>query len=91
MNQQDINSVTSFYKMIDEIHRQQMEHQEKVLAEIIQNFDFVVGSIECKDRLMGILPEGANIICSSYITDPTMIYAIKKFDIQDYINKDIGT
>lgn len=90
MNKQNINTVTSFYEMIDEIHRQQMEHQEKVLAEIIQNFDFVVGSIECKDRLMGILPEGANIICSPYILSPTMIYAIKKFDIQDYINKDIS-
>lgn len=90
MNEMNVDSINRFYEMIDEIHRQQMEQQEKALAEIIQNFDFIVGSIECKDRLMGILPEGANIICSSYITDPTMIYAIKKFDIQDYINKDIS-
>ena len=90
MNKQDINNVTGFCEMIDEIHRQQMEYQEKALAQIIQNYDFVVGSIECKARLMAILPEGANIICSPFIEDPTMIYAIKKFDVQDYINKDIS-
>lgn len=91
MNKQVIDDVIDFREMIDEIHRQQMEQQEKALAEIIQNFDFIVGSIECKDRLMKILPEGANIICSPYILSPTMIYAIKKFDIQDYINKDISS
>lgn len=84
------SSINDLFEMIDEVHRQQMEYQEKALVEIIQNYDFIVGSIECKARLMGILPEGANIICSPYIEDPTMIYVIKKFDILDYINKDIS-
>jgi hypothetical protein len=70
---------------IEKFNREQMERTEKALAEIITKYDFVVGSIECKHRLMEILPEGANIVCSPYIEDPTMIYAIKKFDITDLI------
>ena len=77
-----VNPIT---QMIDEIVRQQREHTEKTLAEIITNYDFVVGSKECKYRLMEVLPEGANIICSPYIASPTMIYAVKKFDIMDFI------
>ena len=61
----------------------QREHTEKTLSEIITKYDFIVGSKECKYRLMEILPEGANIICTPYIDDPTKIYAIKKFDIMD--------
>lgn len=36
---------------------------------------------------MEILPEGATIVCSPYITDPTMMYAIKKFDIKDLVKE----
>ena len=72
-------------QMIDEIIRQQREHTESTLAEIITKYDFIVGSIECKHRLMEALPEGANIVCSPYVEDPTMIYVIKKFDIADLI------
>lgn len=70
---------------VNELVRQQREYTERTLAEIITKYDFVVGSKECKYRLMEILPEGANIVCSPYIEDPTMIYAIKKFDIADLI------
>lgn len=77
----DINNI------LDEIARQQMEYTEKTLAKIITEYDFMVGSIECKQRLMEILPEGAKIVCSPYIDDPTMIYAIKKFDIMDLLPK----
>jgi hypothetical protein len=80
-----INGEETMNNIIDEIIRQQTEYKERALAEIITKYDFVVGSIECKYRLMEILPEGANIICSPYITDPTMIYAIKKFDIRDLL------
>ena len=74
-------------KQIEEFARLQMEYKEKTLAEIITKYDFLVGSKECKDRLMGILPDSANIICSPYIEDPTMIYAIKKFDIKDLLTE----
>ena len=73
------------FNQIEEIVRQQREYTEKTLAEIITKYDFVVGSKECKCRLMEILPEGANVICSPYITNPTMIYAIKKFDTMDLL------
>ena len=69
--------------IINEFLSQQREYTEKTLAEIITKYDFVVGSIECKAKLMEVLPDGANIVCSPYIVNPTMIYAIKKFDITD--------
>ena len=71
--------------VINEFIRQQKEYTEKALAEIITKYDFVVGSMECKQELMKILPEGANIICSPYIESPTTIYAIKKFDTMDLL------
>jgi len=70
---------------IEEISRLQREYTEQTLAEIITKYDFVVGSKECKCKLMEVLPEGANIICSPYIESPTMIYAIKKFNITDLL------
>lgn len=75
--------IDSYFNLIEEFERQQREHTEKTLAEIITKYDFIVGSIECKYRLMEILPDGASIVCSPYIDDPTKIYAIKKFDIMD--------
>ena len=71
--------------VVNEFIRQQREYTERTLAEIITKYDFVVGSKECKCKLMEVLPEGANVVYSPYIENPTMIYAIKKFDIMDYI------
>ena len=65
--------------------RLQREYKERTLAEIITKYDFIVGSEECKCKLMEVLPEGANIICSPYIESPTTIYAIKKFDPMDLL------
>lgn len=78
-------SADYIYNVINEFIRQQREHTERMLAEIITEYDFVVGSIECKCKLMEALPEGANIICSPYIASPTMIYAIKRFDVSDLV------
>lgn len=78
-------SIGSFFAEIEKFARLQMEYKEQTLAEIITKYDFVVGSKECKCRLMEILPEGANIICSPYVESPTMIYAIKKFNIIDLL------
>lgn len=85
------NSMKYYLDQInDEIIDQQRKYQEKELAWIITHYDFIVGSIECKNRLMGILPNEANIICSPYVEDPTMVYAVKKFDIKDLINLEDG-
>lgn len=77
----DINNI------VNEVYRQ----KERTLAEIITKYDFVVGSRECKHKLMEALPEGANIVCSPYIEEPTMIYAIKKFDIMDLLTEPYRT
>lgn len=78
-----IEDIQSIVDIVDEIARQQMEYTERTLAEIITKYDFIVGSIECKHKLMDILPKGVNIIYSPFVENPTMIYAIKKFDIMD--------
>lgn len=78
-------SIDNMFKEIEEFNRLQREYKEQTLAEIITKYDFIVGSKECKCKLMEILPKGANIICSPYIESPTTIFAIKKFDIMDFI------
>lgn len=73
--------------IMKEFVRQQKEYTERTLAEIITKYDFIVGTIECKRKLMEVLPDGANIVCSPYIENPTMIYVIKKFDIRDLLTE----
>lgn len=78
-------SIDEMFAEIEKFNRLQREYKEQTLAEIITKYDFIVGSKECKCRLMEILPEGANVICSPYIERPTTVYAIKKFDVMDSI------
>lgn len=73
-----------FIEQIKEFQRQQLEQRDKILAEIITKYDFVVGSKDLKEMLETILPEGATIVYSPYIEDLTTVYAIKKFDMMDY-------
>ena len=73
--------------LINEIIRQQREYTEKTLAEIITKYDFIVGSKECMAQLMEVLPKGANIIYTPYVDNPMMIYAVKKFDIRDWLTE----
>lgn len=82
MNPDDI------FKQIEEFTRQQLEIKEKELAEIIQKYDFIVGSNELKITLGRVLPEGAKIVYSRYIEDPTKCYMVKKFDITDLLFDD---
>ena len=79
-------SMDEMFSEIEKFTRLQREYKERTLAEIITKYDFIVGSKECKCKLMEILPEGANIICSPYIESPTTIYAIKKFDTEDLLH-----
>lgn len=78
-------SIDNMLEEIEKFNRLQREYKEQTLAEIITKYDFIVGSKECKSKLMEALPEGANIVCSPYIESPTKIYAIKKFDTMDLI------
>lgn len=75
-----VNPIT---QMIEEFIRQQREHTEKTLEEIITKYDFIVGSKECKSMLMEILPEGANVIYSPYVESPTTVHMVKKFKAMD--------
>ena len=64
----------------------QRDFNEQTLAELVTKCDFIVGSIECKCRLMEILPEGANIIYSTYIDEsPTTVYVFPKFNTGDLL------
>lgn len=78
-------SIDNMFEEIEKFNRLQRECKEQTLVEIITKYDFIVGSKECKCKLMEILPEGANVICSPYIESPTTIYAIKKFDTMDLL------
>lgn len=88
-----IDKATILKNINDSINRitsqqtQQEEYIEKSLIEIIEKYDFFVGSMEAKNKLMEILPNGANVVYSPYIEHPTMIYAIKKFDIMDLFSE----
>lgn len=73
---------------IEKAIRFQRECAEQTLADIITNFDFIVGSEECQYKLMEVLPEGATVICAPYIASPTTIYAIKKFDALELLKEE---
>jgi hypothetical protein len=80
-----MKTVTNLHgiNIVEEIEKyccSQREYESQTLAEIVQKYDFVVASEECKRRLMEVLPEGANIICCPYIDSQTAAYAIKKID-----------
>ena len=74
-----------FTEQIKEFQRQQLIEREKALAEIIENYDFLVGSRDLKETLETLLPEGANIVYSPHIRDLTSVYAIKRFSMMDYL------
>lgn len=86
MNRDFVYSINNALEEIEKIARLQREYTEQTLAGIITKYDFIVGSVELKAKLMAVLPEGASVICSPHIESPTMIYAIKKFDVMDLIN-----
>ncbi len=79
------DSINDVFGRIKEFARLQREANEQTFAKIIQTYDFIVGSMECKHKLVEILPKGANVVYSPYIENPMLIYAIKKFDIMNVI------
>ena len=84
------NEAISLKEIRDTINRitnLQKEQTEKALAEAIEKYDFLVGSKDAMYKLKEVLPEGANIVYSPYIGDDMKFYAIKKFNIMDYIKQ----
>ena len=76
-------NIEDFYNQINEFNHQMLEERERMLAEIITKYDFIVGSKELQVKLTEILPKGAKIVYSPFVEDSTKIFAIKKFDIMD--------
>lgn len=73
--------------LLDEIIRQQRKNTEKTIVDMITRYDFIVGSIECVYKLQEILPKNCEVICTPYIDDPSMIYAIKRYDLNDLLHE----
>lgn len=71
---------------LNKIVNNYIEYTERELAELIEKYDFITGSIGTKIKLMEILP-GANVVYSPHIKGPTMVYAIEKFDIKDLMKE----
>lgn len=89
------NTVTNIENVkgfADKIERLLVEYEEKVLLEAVKKYDFYVGSMETKHMLLDALPEGvvrdeATVIYSPYfINDPGKVYAIKKFDLSEFLS-----
>lgn len=72
----------------DQIKEYIKSQNERKLAELVQNYDFIVGSKEVLYELTKVLPKDAKIVYSPYIEDPNLVYAVKKFDILDIFNKE---
>lgn len=69
--------------ILHEYIRQQIEHKERSIVDMIQKYDFIVGSKECMHKLYKILPNECKVIYTPYIDNPSMIYAIKRYDLND--------
>ena len=69
--------------ILNEYIREQMERKEKSLVDMIQNYDFIVGSTECMHKLQEILPKDCEVIYTPYIYTPSAIYAIKRYNLND--------
>ena len=70
----------NLFSVIEEVVRLQTERE---LAELIQNYDFIVGSKEAQYALTKVLPKDAKVIYSPFIEDTNLVYAVKKYDILD--------
>ena len=76
-----MNTFSGMFEEIEKLRKSIDEYTEQTLAEIITKYDFLVGSKELKGKLIEALPKDAKIIYSPYIEDPTVVYAIKKFEV----------
>lgn len=78
--------------IINEVINKQIEDREKRLTEIIEKYDFLVGSSEIEKQLMKAFPE-ADVICTPYVENQKVVYLVKKFDITDELKEeqDYGT
>ena len=55
-------SSDDIFEEIEKFTRLQREYKEQEIAEIITKYDFIVGSKECKLKLMEILPDRKSVV-----------------------------
>ena len=78
----------NFGSVVEKIKEMTRIQTERELAEIVQNYDFIVGSKEAKYALIKALPKDANVVYSPFIEDPNLVYAVKKYDILDIFKRE---
>lgn len=79
-------TIDDVIRQVKEFEKLYQEDKHKALVECIENYDFMVGSAELKGQLEQALPEGANVVYSRFIEDPTVVYVVKKFDLAEYFD-----
>ena len=91
-NKNTVTNIEDVKDFADKIERLLAEYEEKVLLEAVKKYDFYVGSMEAKHMLLDALPEGVvrdetTVIYSPhFIKDPGKVYAIKKFDLSEFLS-----
>lgn len=75
------------FEMIEKAIQEYEEQRKKELVEIIMKYDFLVGSKELKGKLIEALPKDTKVVYSPFIEDPTVVYAIKKFEVSSLFSE----
>jgi hypothetical protein len=78
-------------KAIDDFNRMQAEYEHKQLIKLCEENDFIVPSVEIREQLEKVLPEGARIIVSKFTDCVLMIkkcvldscYIVSDFKIEE--------
>ena len=60
-------------KAIDDFNREQAEYEHKQLIKLCEENDFIVPSVEIREKLEKVLPEGTRIIVSKFTNCVLMI------------------
>ena len=67
MNEVDEKSfIEQMLKVVEDFNRKQAEYEHKQIIKLCEENDFVVPSVEIKEQLEKVLPEGTKIIVSKF-------------------------
>ena len=77
----------NIFEEMEKLRKSIEEYTEQSLTEIITKYDFLVGSKELKGKLIEALPKDAKVVYSPFIEDPTVVYAIKKFEVSSLFSE----
>ena len=92
MNEADEKScVDQVMKAVEGINREQAEYEHKQIIKLCEENDFIVPSVEIREKLEKILPKGTKIIVSKFTDCVLMVkkcvldpcYIISDFKIEE--------